>query len=201
MQSDYANLSNRQTFQKAFMSKDASNHSDDNVRQQTVADFKKAVNMISAQLEKWLDSDDSKRVGQKLDGGESVGHQSGRRIIELQHRKAQNLSEDDLVHMRKVVGYVHRHLPQGPSKSDWRYSLINCAGNLVLQGGVKSTDGEAVLAFSAVSAAVRCTAGQQRWLRHRNFRQSSWATKARRPIASFGYPDNSSSVSSGWTRL
>ena len=112
------------------MSKDASNHSDDNVRQQTVADFKKAVNMTSAQLEKWLDSDDAKRVGQKQDGEESVGHQSGRRIIELLHRKAQDLSEDDLAHMRKVVGYVHRHLAQGPSKSDpatsdWRYSLMN----------------------------------------------------------------------------
>ena len=31
--------------------------------------------------------------------------------------------------MRKVVGYVHRHLKQGPEHdvktSDWRYSLMN----------------------------------------------------------------------------
>ena len=42
-------------------------------------------------------------------------------------------------------------------------ALIGCAANLVLQGGVKSADGKAVLAFafSAASAAVRCTAGQQ----------------------------------------
>ena len=39
--------------------------------------------------------------------------------------------------------------------------LIGCAANLVLQDGVKSADGKAVLAFafSAVFAAVRCTAG------------------------------------------
>lgn len=99
-------------------------------RKKTIADFKQAVNMTPAQLEKWLASEDSKRVGQKHGTGESVGHQSGRRIIALLHRPATELSEDDLAHMRKVVGYVHRHLAQGPSKSDpatsdWRYSLMN----------------------------------------------------------------------------
>ncbi len=39
--------------------------------------------------------------------------------------------------------------------------LIGCAANLVFQGGVKSADGKAVLAFdsSAQSVAVRCTGG------------------------------------------
>jgi len=99
-------------------------------RKKTIADFKQAVNMTPAQLEKWLASEDSRRVGQKHGAGESVGHQSGRRIIELLQRPAAELSEDDLAHMGKVVGYVHRHLAQGPSKSDpatsdWRYSLMN----------------------------------------------------------------------------
>ena len=99
-------------------------------RKKTIADFKQAVNMTPAQLEKWLASEDSRRVGQKHGAGESVGHQSGRRIIELLQRPAVELSEDDLAHMGKVVGYVHRHLAQGPSKSDpatsdWRYSLMN----------------------------------------------------------------------------
>ena len=39
------------------------------------------------------------------------------------------MTEDDLDHMEKVVGYVHRHLAQGPESdketSDWRYSLMN----------------------------------------------------------------------------
>ena len=83
-----------------------------------------------APLVAWLASEDSRRVGQKDGNGESVGHQSGRRIVELLHRPAAELSEDDLAHMRKVVAYVHRHLAQGPSKSDpatsdWRYSLMN----------------------------------------------------------------------------
>lgn len=86
--------------------------------------------MTPAQLEKWLDTDDSRLVGQKHGNAESTGHQSGRRIVELLHRHAQDLSAADISHMRKVVGYIHRHLAQGPTKSDpassdWRYSLMN----------------------------------------------------------------------------
>jgi hypothetical protein len=37
---------------------------------------------------------------------------------------------EDYAHMRKVVGYVHRHLKQGGPEEDsehspWRYSLMN----------------------------------------------------------------------------
>ena len=99
-------------------------------RKQIAVDFKQAVNMTAASLKKWLASDDSKRVGYKSDGGDSVGHQSGERIVKLLDTPADNLQDDDFQHMRKVVGYVHRHLAQGPSKhqvdtSDWRYSLMN----------------------------------------------------------------------------
>ena len=96
--------------------------------------FADAVNMAPAELERWLDSDDSKRVGWKgADGdgaGESVGHKSGRRIVELKRTKKADLTDDDYAHMKKVVGYIHRHLAQGgPAKdrahSDWRYSLMN----------------------------------------------------------------------------
>ena len=112
------------------MSKQAGNDDGDAATRETIAEFKQAVNMTPAQLEKWLDTDDSKRVGQKHGNGESTGHQSGRRIVELLHRNAQDLSADDVAHMRKVVGYIHRHLAQGPTKSDpassdWRYSLMN----------------------------------------------------------------------------
>lgn len=112
------------------MTRNASNSDQKDDRKRTITDFKQAVNMTAAQIEKWLASEDSKRVGQKDGNGESVGHQSGRRIVELMHRPAAELTEDDLAHMRKVVAYVHRHLAQGPSKSDpatsdWRYSLMN----------------------------------------------------------------------------
>jgi hypothetical protein len=109
---------------------DAGKQDHDDDKRKTIAEFRQAVNMTPAQLEKWLDTEDPKRVGQKRGSGESVGHQSGRRIIGLLHKPAADLSEDDLGHMHKVVGYVHRHLAQGPSKidpatSDWRYSLMN----------------------------------------------------------------------------
>lgn len=92
-------------------------------------DWKEAVNMTASELEKWLDTDESKAVGQKDDGGESVGHASGRRIIKLLSTKKADLTDSDVEHMRKVVGYVHRHLAQKPSSdvehSKWRYSLMN----------------------------------------------------------------------------
>jgi hypothetical protein len=95
-------------------------------------EFADAVNMTAARLEKWLDTEESRSVGQKDGGGESTGHASGRRIVELLRTKAGELTDDDLAHMRKVVGYVHRHLKQRPDKSEeelaetpWRYSLMN----------------------------------------------------------------------------
>lgn len=103
-------------------------------QQKIYADFNEAVNMTPAELEKFLDSDDSKRVGWKgEDGqgsGESVGHKSGKRIVEIKRKKKADLDDDDYAHMKKVTGYVHRHLAQGgPAEdkehSDWRYSLMN----------------------------------------------------------------------------
>jgi hypothetical protein len=93
--------------------------------------WKEAVNMSASQLETWLDTEESQAVGQKEEGtGESVGHRSGRRIIEILTTKRDDLGDDDVEHMHKVVGYVHRHLAQRPSKEDietskWRYSLMN----------------------------------------------------------------------------
>jgi hypothetical protein len=94
-------------------------------------DFSDAVNMTASELDAWLQSDESKEVGQKSGGsGESTGHESGRRIVELLRTKKDDLTDDDLAHMRKVVGYVRRHLAQEPAKEDvetsrWRYSLMN----------------------------------------------------------------------------
>lgn len=92
-------------------------------------DWRQAVNMSARQLEEWLDTDASQSVGQKDGGGEATGHKSGRRIVELLRTRKTDLSEDDVDHMRKVVGYVHRHLAQRPSgnveETPWRYSLMN----------------------------------------------------------------------------
>ena len=93
------------------------------------AEFDDAVNMTPAELERWLDTDESQAAGQHKDGGESTGHASGRRIVTLLRTKKADLTDDDRKHMRKVVGYVHRHLAQRPSgdieDSTWRHSLMN----------------------------------------------------------------------------
>jgi hypothetical protein len=103
-------------------------------RDEVYRSFNEAVNMSPAELERYLATDDSRRVGWKgEDGqgtGESVGHASGRRIVEIKRKTKSELDADDLAHMKKVVGYVHRHLAQGgpavaKETSDWRYSLMN----------------------------------------------------------------------------
>ena len=97
---------------------------------QVVEEFNEAVNMSRRELEDWLETDESKEVGQKDGGSESKGHESGRRIVEILGENDSGYTEDDLDHMRRVVSYVHRHQAQKPEKegietSNWRYSLMN----------------------------------------------------------------------------
>ncbi|WP_432117945.1 DUF3140 domain-containing protein [Streptomyces sp. bgisy032] len=98
-------------------------------REETWSDFRELVNMSPAALEKWLASEESRSAGQHTDGGESTGHASGRRIVELLRTRRSDLTDDDYGHMRKVVGYVRRHLAQRPSgdvrDTRWRHSLMN----------------------------------------------------------------------------
>ncbi len=91
-------------------------------------DFGRAVNMAPAELEDWLASEESKRVGWKPDGGESVGHASGRQIVRILRTARAGLTDPDFAHMRKVVGFIRRHAAQRPENivtSRWRYSLMN----------------------------------------------------------------------------
>ncbi|WP_367129694.1 DUF3140 domain-containing protein [Saccharothrix sp. HUAS TT1] len=102
---------------------------EDDERKGIREDFDQAVNMSAAELEAWLERAESKEVGDSSGGGESTGHASGRRIVTLLRAKKAELSDDDYRHMRKVVGYVHRHEAQRPDKdvehTAWRYSLMN----------------------------------------------------------------------------
>jgi hypothetical protein len=101
---------------------------------ETLADaheeFRQAVNMTPKQLEEWLGTEESQSVGQRGDGeSEAVGHEMGRHIVGLLRAHRDDLGEDDEERMRKVIGYVHRHLAQRPSgdvrETRWRYSLMN----------------------------------------------------------------------------
>ena len=96
--------------------------------QQIIEEFGEAVNMTRKELEDWLQTEESQSVGQS-DGGESKGHESGRKIGEILEKNKSDYTDDDVDHMRRVVSYVHRHQAQKPSgdveDSTWRYSLLN----------------------------------------------------------------------------
>jgi len=91
--------------------------------------FGQGVNVTESWLSEWLKTPQCFLVGLKRTGSsERVGHASGRRIVSILGKKPHELTGDDLAHMRKVVGYVHRHRAQRPENiytSRWRYSLMN----------------------------------------------------------------------------
>ena len=104
---------------------------------QTAMDFHAAVNMTPAELRTWLASDDSRSVGMTKGGdkvtaprdGEAVGHHMGERIVAIKAIKHADLGDADYADMRKVIGYIHRHMAQRPggdvSDTRWRKSLMN----------------------------------------------------------------------------
>ncbi|MCY7316330.1 MAG: DUF3140 domain-containing protein [Rubrivivax sp.] len=99
-------------------------------RAATLQAFGDTVNMAPAQLTRWLATPASREVGFTPAGKqESVGHRSGERIVDILRKERAHLDEDDYTHMKKVAGYVHRHLAQRPagnvSDTRWRHSLMN----------------------------------------------------------------------------
>lgn len=95
--------------------------------------FGEVVNMTTHQIDKWLDTDESKSVGQTKEGNdESIGHKSGKKIIDILQKKVADYSDADYEHMQKVVSYVRRHSAQEPKEvagSNWLYSLKNWGHN------------------------------------------------------------------------
>lgn len=97
--------------------------------QSSIDDFYSSVNMTPKEIESWLTTEESQSVGQKDDGDESIGHKSGKRIVDLLHKKKDDYNDDDISHIKKVVSYIHRHSAQRPEgeveHTRWRYSLMN----------------------------------------------------------------------------
>lgn len=104
---------------------------DEAEKKQIHQSFDEVVNMTPAKLEHWLDTPESHGVGMTRAGeDEAVGHKEGHRIVAIKRKRKSELTDDDYAHMRKVVGYVHRHMAQGGPAGDkehspWRYSLMN----------------------------------------------------------------------------
>ncbi len=101
----------------------------ENTNQDIYSDFHDLVNMSPSELEEWLETEKSKSVGQDSGDGESIGHKSGRKIIQIKRKKKADLSDNDYEHMQKVNGYIARHKAQRPDgdvkETNWRYSLMN----------------------------------------------------------------------------
>ena len=106
-------------------------------RRSIAREFKAVVNMTPAALRSWLGTADSRSVGMTHEGEkvtepgkeEAVGHEMGRHIVALLGKKAADRDDADYAAMRKVVGYVHRHMKQRPAgdvtDTRWRKSLMN----------------------------------------------------------------------------
>lgn len=95
-----------------------------------VKTFHDLVNMSPTSLKTWLDTDESREVGCKtVDGAESIGHKSGRDIVELLGKKKDAYDERDRKAMHRVVGYIKRHMAQRPAgdtaHTRWAASLKN----------------------------------------------------------------------------
>jgi hypothetical protein len=102
-------------------------------------EFRENVNMAPKELEEWLETEESKSVGQDSGDGEAIGHKSGKKIIDIKNKKKDDLTRADYDHMKKVNSYISRHTAQGPSKdkkeSPWRYSLMNWGHDPCKDGG------------------------------------------------------------------
>ncbi|KAG9499191.1 hypothetical protein J7337_010010 [Fusarium musae] len=85
---------------------------------EVIQEFNEVVNMTASELEKWLKSDDSNSAGwpKEDENGETVGHDSGRKIVEIlkenPKKEPEKYTDEQVEHMRKVVSYCKRHLAQ-----------------------------------------------------------------------------------------
>ena len=99
------------------------------------ADFDALTNLSQAELRAWLKTPQSRQVGFTRRGeSESVGRQSAKKILAIRAKAADDLTDADYAHMKKVIGYCRRHLAQRPmalktdgdiSETRWRWSLMN----------------------------------------------------------------------------
>jgi len=93
-------------------------------------EFQRLTNLSQGELAAWLETPESRRVGLVRKGeAESVGRQSGRRILAIRSTPEAELTDADYHHMRRVIGYCRRHLAQRPwgdvTNTRWRWSLMN----------------------------------------------------------------------------
>ena len=102
-------------------------------------EWRDLVNLAPKELEDFLETEESKSVGADGGNGESKGHASGRRIVEIKRTNKDDLDDEQWDHMATVVGYIKRHKSQGgPAEgvetSAWRHSLMNWGHDPLKEG-------------------------------------------------------------------
>jgi hypothetical protein len=80
-------------------------------KNEVIQEFKELVNMTAKELKEWLTGDESAGAGWPKDdaSGESVGHDSGRQIVDIlesnPEKDPEKYTDDHISHMRRVVAY------------------------------------------------------------------------------------------------
>ena len=82
--------------------------------EQVMEEFDEVVNMSPKELGEWLETEESKEVGQKDGGSESKGHESGRKIVEILGKERSHYTDEDIDHMRRVVTTSTATRPRSP---------------------------------------------------------------------------------------
>ncbi|KAJ5240886.1 uncharacterized protein N7469_002477 [Penicillium citrinum] len=81
-----------------------------------IEEFNELVNMTANELRDWLKEEQSQESGWQGDSGETIGHESGRKIVDIlshnPNKDPSKYSDSDIDHMRRVVAYNKRHLAQ-----------------------------------------------------------------------------------------
>lgn len=81
-------------------------------KSEVIQEFRELVNMSAKELKEWLKGDESEGAGWPKDdaSGESVGHDSGRQIVDIleanSEKDPEKYTDDHVSHMRKVVAYM-----------------------------------------------------------------------------------------------
>jgi hypothetical protein len=98
--------------------------------EKTVLEFKMAVNISRDQLERWLNTPESKKLRFPDEpGGRIAGNATGLKILKILGKRRDKYTSEDITQMRTVIDFVNRRLAKRPKgdiiASNWRYSLMN----------------------------------------------------------------------------
>jgi hypothetical protein len=82
--------------------------------------------MTSRELRDWLHSEPAQGVRQLLPGDVSA-QETGRRTLEILSKRKQDLTDEDVHHMRRVIDFVTSRVgesPEAASSGQWRQELM-----------------------------------------------------------------------------